>query len=124
MYRIFVYGTLKRDGALGNVLKDSKFLGEYTTKSKGYAMSSAGGNSFPFVYYTNSATNPYRIKGELYEVDIQTLGAAKQIELSAGYEFKELDDEIWGFLYPKQIGNYSNNIRVNEEEKYIEWLNF
>ena len=33
--KLFVYGTLKRDGALGNVLKDSKFLGEYTTKSKG-----------------------------------------------------------------------------------------
>ena len=124
MTKLLVYGTLKSDGALHSILKTGKYLGEYITKSKGYAMSSAGGNSFPFVYYTNSATNPYRIKGELYEVDIQTLGAAKQIELSAGYEFKELDDEIWGFLYPKQIGNYSNNIRVNEEEKYIEWLNF
>ena len=124
MTKLLVYGTLKSDGALHSILKTGKYLGEYITKSKGYAMSSAGGNSFPFVYYTNSATNPYRIKGELYEVDIQTLGAAKQIELSAGYEFKELDDDIWGFLYPKQIGNYSNNIQVNEEEKYIEWLNF
>ena len=124
MTKLLVYGTLKSDGALHSILKTGKYLGEYITKSKGYAMSSAGGNSFPFVYYTNSATNPYRIKGELYEVDIQTLGAAKQIELSAGYEFKELDDDIWGFLYPKQIGNYSNNIQVNEDEKYIEWLNF
>ena len=124
MTKLLVYGTLKSDGALHSILKTGKYLGEYITKSKGYAMSSAGGNSFPFDYYTNSTTNPYRIKGELYEVDIQTLFAAKQIELSAGYEFKELDDDVWGFLYPKQIGNNSNNIRVNEEEKYIEWLNF
>ena len=121
--KLLVYGTLKSDGALHSILKTGKFLGEYITKSKGYAMSSAGGNSFPFVYYTNPQ-NPYRLKGELYEVDVQTLFAAKQVELSAGYEFKELDDDIWGFLYPKQIGNYSNNIQVNEEEKYIEWLNF
>ena len=76
--KLLVYGTLKSDGALHSILKTGKILGEYITKSKGYA----------------------------------------------GYEFKELDDDIWGFLYPKQIGNYSNNIQVNEEEKYIEWLNF
>ncbi len=124
MTKLFVYGTLKSDGALHSLLKTGKFLGEYVTKSKGYAMSSAGGNSFPFVYYTNAKTNPYRIKGELYEVDPKTLGAAMRTELSAGYEFKEFDDNIFGFLYPKQIGSYSNNIRVNDEEKYIEWLNF
>ena len=46
-------------------LKIVNFL-KYTTKSKGYAMTSAGGNSFPFVYYTNQS-KLYRIKGELFD---------------------------------------------------------
>ena len=120
--KLFVYGTLKRDGALGNVLKDSKFLGEYTTKSKGYAMTSAGGNSFPFVYYTNQ-NNPYRIKGELFDVDFGGLRKAINIERSAGYKLLEIDDDIYSFIYPKQIGTYSNNIRVDNNKKVMEWVN-
>ena len=45
--KLFVYGSLKKGGHLDYVLKKSKFIGEYTTKSKGYSMT---GFWYPFVF--------------------------------------------------------------------------
>ena len=53
MIDLFVYGTLKSDGTLHQAISDGKFLGEYVTKANGFVMTSAGGGSFPFVYYTD-----------------------------------------------------------------------
>ena len=121
MDKLFVYGSLKKDGNLHPALDDSKFLGDYITESNGYVMTSAG--NFPFVFYT-TPKNPFHIKGELYEVDKKVLNLTHRIEVGAGYDFKEIDKGIYGYLYPTPIiGETSNSIRVNEDEKYFEWLN-
>ena len=66
----------------------------------------------------------YSIKGELYEVDKDDLRNANRIELGAGYEFKEIDKDVWGYVYPKKIDSKSLNIITNKDKKYYEWRNF
>ena len=122
MIDLFVYGTLKSDGTLHQAISDGKFLGEYVTKANGFVMTSAGGGSFPFVYYTDRK-NPYKIKGELYNVTEDIKKRCNFIECGAGYTFREIDQNVFGYIYPEKIGTPSNSIRVNEDEKYFEWLN-
>ena len=114
--KLFVYGLLKEGFALSSVLSRSKKLGNYTTKSKGLVMS---GFSYPFVW--ENKYSKYNIKGELYEVNQSDLKHANFIELGAGYKLKEIDKDIFGYVYPKPIELNSSNVNVNDEEKYYEW---
>ena len=51
MTKLLVYGTLKSDGALHKALEGSKLIDRnYITFSKKFVMTSAGGNSFPYIY--------------------------------------------------------------------------
>ena len=122
MINLFVYGTLKSDGTLHQAISDGEFLGEYVTKANGFVMTSAGGASFPFVYYTDRK-NPYKIKGELYNVTEDIKKRCDFIECGGGYTFREIDQNVFGYIYPEKIGTTPNSIRVNEDEKYFEWLN-
>lgn len=117
--KLFVYGTLKEGYALNHVLSNSKKLGEYITKKKGFMMT---GFWFPYIFEKEGSN--YSIKGELYEVDKDDLRNANRIELGAGYEFKEIDEDVWGYVYPKQIDSKSLNIITNKDKKYYEWRNF
>ena len=116
---LFVYGTLKEGYALNYVLSKSKKIGSYITKRKGFMMT-----GFWFPYIWEKEGSEYHIKGELYEVDKEDLRNANRIELSAGYQFKEIDKGVWRYVYPKKIDSKSLNIITNTKEKYYEWRNF
>lgn len=117
--KLFVYGTLKEGYALNYVLSKSKKIGTYITKRKGLMMT---GFWFPLVW--EKKDSQYRIKGELYEVNADDLRNANRIELGAGYEFKEIDKGIYGYIYPKKKDLKSLNIITNKKEKYYEWREF
>lgn len=117
--KLFVYGTLKEGYALNYVLSKSRKIGTYITKRKGLMMT---GFWFPLVW--EKKDSQYRIKGELYEVDPNDLRNANRIELGAGYEFKEIDKGIYGYIYPKKKDLKSLNIITNKKEKYYEWREY
>ena len=79
MTTIFVYGTLKRGYSNHHLLEKSKnniFLGEAETLKKFKMISFV---HFPGVLDTSQETT---IKGELYNVDLQTL---KKLDILEGY---------------------------------------
>ena len=117
--KLFVYGTLKEGYALNYVLSKSRKIGTYITKRKGLMMT---GFWFPLVW--EKKDSQYRIKGELYEVNADDLRNANRIELGAGYEFKEIDKGIYGYIYPKKKDLKSLNIITNKKEKYYEWREY
>jgi gamma-glutamylcyclotransferase (GGCT)/AIG2-like uncharacterized protein YtfP len=106
--KLFVYGTLKEGYALN-----------YVTQSKGFMMT---GFWFPYVW--EKKDSQYHIKGELYEVDKDDLRTANRIELGAGYNFKEIDKGIFGYIYPRKKDIKSLNVVTNSKDKYYEWRNF
>jgi gamma-glutamylcyclotransferase (GGCT)/AIG2-like uncharacterized protein YtfP len=117
--KLFVYGTLKEGYALNYVLSKSKKIGDYITQSKGFMMT---GFWFPYVW--EKKDSQYHIKGELYEVDKDDLRTANRIELGAGYNFKEIDKGIFGYIYPRKKDIKSLNVVTNSKDKYYEWRNF
>tara|TARA_B100001059_G_scaffold156962_1_gene156510 strand:- start:20046 stop:20417 length:372 start_codon:yes stop_codon:yes gene_type:complete len=117
--KLFVYGTLKEGYALNYVLSKSKKIGTYITKRKGFMMT---GFWFPLVW--EKKDSQYKIKGELYEVNPDDLRNANRIELGAGYEFKEIDKGVFGYIYPKKKDLKSLNIITNKKEKYYEWREY
>ena len=117
--KLFVYGTLKEGYALNYVLSKSKKIGTYITKRKGFMMT---GFWFPLGW--EKKDSQYKIKGELYEVNPDDLRNANRIELGAGYEFKEIDKGVFGYIYPKKKDLKSLNIITNKKEKYYEWREY
>lgn len=76
MYKVFVYGSLKKGYHNHHYLKSSKFLGNATIEGATlYNM----GISFPCMKIDNSENVIY---GEVYEVDYNTL---KNVDLLEGY---------------------------------------
>ena len=73
-YKVFVYGTLKRGFGNNVLLKNSKFIGEAETVNR-MTMLSLGG--FPMVVGTYGTST---IKGEVYEVDDDTLRNLDSLE--------------------------------------------
>lgn len=116
MKKLFVYGTLKEGYALNHVLSKSKKIGNYITKQKGFEMT---GFWFPYVF--KSKSSDFKIKGELYEVNQDDFRTANRIELGAGYELKEIDKDIFAYIYPKKIDAKSLYVVTNKKEKYYEW---
>lgn len=73
--KVFVYGTLKRDGCRANMLADSKYLGEASTLHN-YTMVDLG--HFPGIIFTPIGGT--EIHGELFEVDSKTLAVLDRVE--------------------------------------------
>lgn len=115
--KLFVYGTLKTGYGLNHVLSKSKIIDRsYITKRKGFEMT---GFWFPYIYEKKSSL--FGVKGELYEVDINDFRNANRIELGAGYKLKEIDKDIFGYVYPNPIDAKSICVIKNKEENYYEW---
>ncbi len=75
MHKVFVYGTLKKGhGNHDFLLQGSKFIGEFTTKEK-YNMKDGG---FPYVCRKGETMFP--IRGEVYEVNDDTLQSLDWLE--------------------------------------------
>ncbi len=76
-YKVFVYGTLKKGFGNNSLLKDSKFLGEATTADRWLMIGK--GMGFPYLLKKDKMKGKI-IKGELYEVDKNTLNRLDQLE--------------------------------------------
>ncbi len=123
MTKLLVYGTLKSDGGLHKVLEGSKLIDRnYITFSKRFVMTSSGGNSFPYIYEKENGSG-FAVKGELYEVNDETLRRTNMIELGAGYEFKEIDTDVFGYVYPEKVGQLSKGVVLDYENRFWEWKN-
>lgn len=115
--KLFVYGTLKTGYGLNHVLSKSKLIDRcYVTKRKGFEMT---GFWFPYIFESNNSV--FGVKGELYEVDQNDFRTANRIELGAGYKLKEIDKNIFGYVYPKPIDAKSICVIKNNKENYYEW---
>lgn len=112
--KIFVYGTLKRGGALHSVIEDCEFLGEHVTEPK-YRLESAG--AFPLM-----ASGSYRVKGEIYEVPDELMPILFHIEQA--YTFKKLEDDIYFFYYQMpDVVAYPDIYNILTENDTQTWLN-
>ena len=79
---VFVYGTLKNNYSNDHYLKTSKYLGEYKTNPK-WALLDLGP-------YPAMVMGHLEVKGELYEVDYDTLDRLDMLEgLSVGLFVRE-----------------------------------
>ncbi len=80
-YKLFVYGTLKKGMCNHHYLKNAKFLGKAVTKAP-----------FPMIapmkwypYLLDQQGKGYRVEGELYEVDEETLAKIDELEEYPSY---------------------------------------
>ena len=94
----------------------------YITISQKFVMTSAGGNSFPYIYEKENGGG-FAVKGELYEVNDDTLRHTNMIELGAGYEFREIDTDVFGYVYPEKVGQLSKGVVLDYENRFWEWKN-
>lgn len=72
MTKVFIYGTLRRGGALHPVIEDSKFMGEAVATGIMFSL-----GRFPGVHFLPDAG---RIYGEIYKVTPETLNKLDAIE--------------------------------------------
>ena len=84
--KIFVYGTLKRDGALHKLVKDAKYLG--VDKLQGYMMFELGW--FPGVIKTDDLRSS--IYGEVYEINDDALF---MIDIAEGSENQSGNESLF-----------------------------
>lgn len=123
MHKVFVYGSLKSGFGNHRLLEDSTFITEDTTKEKEFNMFSFGG--FPGIVKGGDDA----IRGELYEVDDNTMNDLDRLE-SNGYfyqrEVVSLDsgEQAWMYI---TLGDRENSLddkrRVLTSDGVSNWEN-
>lgn len=103
MSKIFVYGSLRRDGALHDYLTSSTFLSEKKTK-KGFTLFSLG----PFPAMVKSGEGV--VIGEVYEVNKLTLSILDQVEGHPDFYIRspillEDGEQVEAYLLPEEPYN-------------------
>ena len=94
MKKVFVYGTLKKGGALHGNLARSEFVGE--AELSGFEMYNVGG-WFPAIVKTDNK-DP-KVKGEIYKIDDETLSRLDMVEGYPGlYQREETEHGIVYFM--------------------------
>ena len=115
--RVFVYGTLKRDGRLNPALNSSEYLGEHTTAPE-FTMVALGW--FPGVLHRG--TTP--IQGEVFEINEDILSRLDSIEgYPALYNREEIETEhgtAWMYIYntnrvQEALNVIPNGVRNNQQ---------
>lgn len=110
-YKIFVYGTLKRNHRANHLLKNGTFLGEARTTPK-YVLYSLG----PYPIMT---AGEMAVKGEIWEVNIKTLAALDRYEGHPHFymrSFIELEDgsTVQAYLVNHLNTQYSTETPLDE----------
>jgi len=126
---LFVYGTLKRGFGNHDLLYRARFIGNAVTKHK-YALYESG---IPFVYPFEEVS---QIKGEVYEVDRETLECIDALE---GHPFWYRRQQVpvilesgrevtaWIYFYPERVGTlnvtgeYTGGFPEEEVEENLQW---
>ena len=105
-FYVFVYGTLRKGYWNHRLLENSKFLGEARTKEK-YSLYADG---IPYVVKIPRT----HIKGEVYEVDEETLRRLDQLEEHPDVYYREEIEVLlngkpikaWIYFYPYPEGEF------------------
>ena len=117
-YNLVVYGTLRKDGRLHELLNDQEFL--YGAKLKGYDMYSNG--SYPAIIEGEGI-----ITVEVYNVSEDVKNNIDWVEVGAGYKLVEigLENNEVGILYVGQKPMFNskkfNWVSVDSGD-YIEFI--
>ena len=90
--KLFVYGTLKKNQYNHKLLKNSKFIEEYSIP--GYTLYDTG--LYPVAI--ESEVKNHEIKGEVYEIDSNVWGVIYNMEKYAGYKSRTYND-MYFFVY-------------------------
>ena len=117
-FYVFVYGTLRKGFGNHHLLKNSKFIGYATTKEK-YSLYVDG---IPYVVKIPTT----QIKGEVYEVDRDTLNALDELEGHPNFYKRELIDVIvngktikaWIYFYPYPRGKLIRSGDFKDSAKF------
>ena len=89
--KVFVYGTLKKGGALHGHLENAKFVKE--EELSGFEMFNVGW--FPAIVKTDNKDS--KVKGEVYEVDDNLMSTLDMVE---GYpDLYQKEETEHGFVY-------------------------
>jgi len=110
--KLFVYGSLKKGCHNHGLLRNARYLGDYSTEAK-YTMVDMG--SFPGVFHDeNSVTS---IHGEIYEIDETTLTILDRLEGHPNFFHREkiMCDgygEAWVYLVLPRCVLDINKIRI------------
>lgn len=113
IYKLFVYGSLKRGFGNHHFLEESKFVSKITTKISSFRMFSLGG--FPGV---SLQPNGRKIIGELYEIDDNTLQRIDYLEGNGNFYNRRLikldnGDTAWMYIIDQMYGEDDNFTFVN-----------
>ena len=119
--KVFVYGTLKKGYGNHYLLADSKFVGEATSVSKWLMI----GKDMPFPYLLNrDNTKGKHIKGEVYEVDSNTLKRLDALEGVPTHYKKDWIYVTYANGLSENVSVYVKTNAINEEylpaDPYIE----
>ncbi|MEO1927480.1 MAG: gamma-glutamylcyclotransferase family protein [Nautiliaceae bacterium] len=103
---VFVYGSLKRDKNLHSFLKNARFLREAYTKDK-YPLILSRYGWYPYMLAKNSKGK--LIKGELYEINYNTLKNLDRLE-EVPFYYKRIKIRVkakktmvvWSYIYAKK----------------------
>lgn len=112
MHKVFVYGSLKRGLHNNGFLSEARFIGERTTQDETWVMLSLGG--FPGVLKKHHGGLSASVRGELYEVDDETLARLDRLESNGHFYNRELvklideDHPAWMYVLinPSRFGNH------------------
>lgn len=113
-HRVFVYGSLKREYHNNRFLIESRFIGERLTQDETFVMRSLGG--FPGVLKSFNGSECAAIKGELYEVDDDTLTRLDMLESNGRFYKRELvrlrdeSEPAWIYILMSRSGNPMNPV--------------
>jgi len=118
MYKVFVYGTLKRGHRLHALLKDATFVKKYVTE-KPFIMTSIA-DSYPMICENHEHGKP--VKGEVYEVSKETLLVLDEVELNAGYHRHKYEDDIYIYVtYSPHMGMKESEY-IKDDGNTYEWV--
>ncbi len=96
VYRIFVYGTLRKGCIRNNALKEAKYLGETTVN---------GLKLFWYRYPVIRQTFDFKdvVRGDLYEINERTKTLLDGIENPAGYSMELVDEQRGIYCYVQKL---------------------
>lgn len=113
--KTFVYGTLKKGKRLHSIIEDSTFIGTHETKQS-FDIKDYANGAFPIIFLPKD--DGYKIKGELYDLNTETMSYVWSLETGAGYSPVEIDvgeDTAVAFIYPQ----FAENSAIDVTDKYI-----
>jgi gamma-glutamylaminecyclotransferase len=104
-YQVFVYGSLKGGCGNNHILRNSEFLGSFTTVDKRFYMISL--KAFPGVLESGSG----QIKGELYRVDAKVMARLDMLEGNGSFYTRQ-EIEVYRF-------DENDNLIVEQAWMYV-----